>query len=150
MPFAGNRLVSLDTLLSRLEGVHNSGHRRWRGRCPAHVDRNPSLSVRELDDGRLLVHCFAGCDIESVVSAVGLGLSDLFPDQLIQHRLRALPKPLLVSDVVRCLQFELEVAWIVMADIAAGRIITAADRERADIARDRIRRFLSALEHATP
>jgi putative DNA primase/helicase len=35
--------------------------RGWVARCPAHVDRTPSLSIREADDGRLLLHCFAGC-----------------------------------------------------------------------------------------
>jgi hypothetical protein len=33
--------------------------------CPAHDDRNPSLSVKDTDDG-LLVHCFAGCDWKEV------------------------------------------------------------------------------------
>jgi uncharacterized protein (DUF927 family) len=29
--------------------------------CPAHPDENPSLSVKDGDDGQLLVHCFSGC-----------------------------------------------------------------------------------------
>jgi len=28
--------------------------------CPAHDDRNPSLSIQLADD-RILIHCFAGC-----------------------------------------------------------------------------------------
>jgi hypothetical protein len=35
--------------------------RGWMARCPAHRDRTPSLSIREADDGRLLLKCFAGC-----------------------------------------------------------------------------------------
>ena len=35
--------------------------RGWVARCPAHDDRTPSLSIRETDDGRLLLKCFAGC-----------------------------------------------------------------------------------------
>lgn len=38
--------------------------------CPAHNDRNPSLSISEGDDGRPLVHCFAGCPQDAVIEAL--------------------------------------------------------------------------------
>ena len=37
--------------------------------CPAHDDRSPSLSVSE-HDGRVLVHCFAGCSQADVIGAL--------------------------------------------------------------------------------
>jgi hypothetical protein len=40
--------------------------------CPAHNDRNPSLSVTETPDGKLLLHCFAGCSFEEIIQAAGL------------------------------------------------------------------------------
>ena len=40
----------------------------WMARCPAHHDREPSLSIREADDGKILVHCHAGCDQARVIS----------------------------------------------------------------------------------
>jgi hypothetical protein len=46
--------------------------------CPAHDDSEPSLSVREGDDGRVLIHCFGPCDAERIVAALGLTLADLF------------------------------------------------------------------------
>lgn len=49
--------------------------------CPAHDDRNPSLSVRESSDGTLLVHCFADCATADVVEALGLRMGDLFSTQ---------------------------------------------------------------------
>ena len=45
--------------------------------CPAHDDRNASLSVH-VSDGRILLHCHAGCSTEDVVNALGLTMSDLF------------------------------------------------------------------------
>ena len=52
----------------------------WTCRCPAHVDRNPSLSIGTGDDGRVLVKCFAGCSADEVVAAIGLTTRDLMPD----------------------------------------------------------------------
>lgn len=69
-------------LLSRLEGVRQFGPGKWTARCPGHDDRSPSLGVRETDDGKVLVKCWAGCDVESIVAAVGLNLSDLFPSRI--------------------------------------------------------------------
>jgi putative DNA primase/helicase len=50
----------------------------WSARCPAHEDRKNSLSINEADDGKVLLHCHAGCKIKAVVSASGLKMSDLF------------------------------------------------------------------------
>lgn len=44
--------------------------------CPAHDNhRTPALSVRQGEDGKLLLHCFAGCDFAAIMNALrGLGL----------------------------------------------------------------------------
>jgi hypothetical protein len=47
--------------------------------CPAHDDRNPSLSITRIE-GQALIHCFAGCDNREVVGALGLTMSDLYDD----------------------------------------------------------------------
>ena len=47
-------------------------------RCPAHDDHDPSLSVNEGDDGRVLLYCHAGCVPERIVEALELTMSDLF------------------------------------------------------------------------
>ena len=41
---------------------------KWQAHCPAHVDRSPSLSIRAASDGRVLLHCFAGCALDSIPS----------------------------------------------------------------------------------
>jgi hypothetical protein len=62
--------VTAEVLLSRLDGVRQTGPDRWIARCPAHDDGRASLSLRELDDGRVLLHDFAGCAVEEVLAAV--------------------------------------------------------------------------------
>ncbi len=51
----------------------------WKCLCPAHDDRNPSLSITDSGDGRVLVHCHSGCASESVITV--LKDRGLWPDQ---------------------------------------------------------------------
>jgi hypothetical protein len=68
----------LQYVLSRLVGVRSSNG-GYEARCPAHDDRHASLSVSRGDDGRVLMHCHAGCAPIDVCQAINLRLSDLFP-----------------------------------------------------------------------
>ena len=82
--------MKVEGFLDLLEGVKRTGPGRWLARCPGHPDRNPSLSIAEGDDGRVLLKCFAGCGVEEITGGVGLNPSDLFPPSLIENR--SLPK----------------------------------------------------------
>ncbi|BBY05440.1 AAA family ATPase [Mycobacterium noviomagense] len=55
----------------------NANGQRAQAQCPAHHDRNPSLSITEVPD-QALVYCHAGCDIEDVLAALNLTLTDLY------------------------------------------------------------------------
>ena len=41
----------------------------WMAKCPAHNDRNPSLSITD-KAGKVLVHCYAGCGQDAVIAAL--------------------------------------------------------------------------------
>jgi 5S rRNA maturation endonuclease (ribonuclease M5) len=68
----------LEDILAKLDGARRSGD-GWAARCPAHDDRSPSLTIGEGDDGRVLLHCQAGCTLDAICAALGLDLADLFP-----------------------------------------------------------------------
>lgn len=74
------KTLNINDILERLEGVRQSG-RGYTCRCPSHDDRSPSLSVAIGDDGRILLHCFAGCEVKNICEAIGLTVGDLFPDR---------------------------------------------------------------------
>jgi putative DNA primase/helicase len=42
----------------------------WMALCPAHEDREPSLSIANGDDGKVLLHCHAGCEQLRVIGAL--------------------------------------------------------------------------------
>lgn len=72
--------MTLAAFLERLRGVTPTAE-GCLAFCPAHDDgrgRGLSVSARE---GKILVHCFAGCTARAIVEAVGLRLGDLFADE---------------------------------------------------------------------
>jgi len=65
--------MNVDAILARLHGVRRNGS-GWMALCPAHEDRNPSLSINE-GDGKILFKCQAGCSQAVVLAAfVRLGI----------------------------------------------------------------------------
>jgi hypothetical protein len=70
-------MSAIDTILDKLANVRQNGS-GWKANCPAHEDRNPSLSISTGDDGRVLLKCHRGCEVEQIVATVGLSMGDLF------------------------------------------------------------------------
>lgn len=71
----------IDKVLARLRKVKRTGDRQYQAECPCHHDEHASLSVKEAEDGRVLITCHAGCETESILKELGLGWPDLYPDQ---------------------------------------------------------------------
>ena len=74
-------MTPIDIVLAKFDNPRRNGS-GWTARCPAHEDRMPSLSIGEGDDGRVLVTCHAGCELDAVLAAVGLDVKDLFPEPI--------------------------------------------------------------------
>lgn len=53
----------------------------WRGHCPAHKDKSPSLSISQGADTRILLNCHANCDIDSICAGLNISKADLFPSK---------------------------------------------------------------------
>ena len=114
--------MSASALIERLHGVRNTGHGRWLARCPAHADRSPSLSVRELDDGRVLLHDFGGCDVESILGAVGLQFADLFPPRASALSFtRPTASRIPATDALQAIDHEAHVVAVIGADMLETR-----------------------------
>lgn len=141
--------MSADLFISKLQGVQGKGP-RWRAICPAHESkhRTRTLAVYEADDGRVLIKCHAGCTIEAITGAVGVDLSDLFPPRTDEHHKPPIKKPWAARDVVAALRAESLVGWVLLTDIANGKVITKSDRERAKLAADRAAHLMLELENA--
>ncbi len=77
MYYKSTQTGSLSETISR---VRTTG-KAEKAKCPAHDDRNASLSVDLGEAGRILLHCFAGCGYEQVARAGHLDRQALGPDR---------------------------------------------------------------------
>jgi hypothetical protein len=118
--------MNAEDFLAGLSKVRKGGAPgEWVACCPAHNDKSPSLAVKQADDGRILIHCFAGCSVEEVVAARGVDIGDLFPERLIGERLTPIgfnPRTLL-----KAMAFNAQMVAIVAGDIVEGRAVSEKD-----------------------
>jgi putative DNA primase/helicase len=72
-------MTTAETITAALGGRWRVGRGGMAG-CPCHDDRTPSLSIRDGYEGKVLVHCHAGCDqahLIAVLRSRGLWLETL-------------------------------------------------------------------------
>lgn len=131
-----NHYNPLDLLLSKLEKLKRTGSNKYIACCPSHDDVSPSLAIRE-DHGRLLLHCFAGCDTEAVLASVGLTFSDIMPNES-KGNFKKIKKPFTAMEGLYVLKFETMLAYLYASDMAKGLILAPSDKERLLLAVSRI------------
>jgi len=128
------------TVLDRLDRVKPTGQGTWAASCPtsAHKngDRSRGLSVREGDDGRVLIHCFAGCAVAEVVTSIGIEMVDLFPPRVTDYPELApknvyfsKPKPKRIPrrDLLEGIERNLRVCSLAFVDLANGKPFSQGD-----------------------
>lgn len=120
----------IDTLLPRLTKVRAVGPAHWVACCPAHPDKHPSLRIRELPDGTLLIKCWVGCSAPAICAAVGLTLRDLFVTSRHRRRTRGPSLKALLHEGLIC--------RIGTALLAQGIELSAEDQARLERAKQRL------------
>lgn len=133
----------INRVLDACDGVRKSGG-GWVAKCPSHEDKRPSLAIAEGDNGMVLLHCYAGCELQSIVAGMGLEVGDLFPERSQsltrsqRSELRQRQKINQWAAVLPVLQFEALVILCGAQDVAAGKTLSEADRARYAAAVGRI------------
>lgn len=121
-------------VLGRLECVRQTGPGRWIACCPAHEDRSPSLSIRELPDGQILLYDFGGCDTDAVLATIGLDMTVLFPEPLEAMRqgygyVGSHPH-IPAHDLLEIIDHEVLVAILIINDIEKASGAATAEQEK--------------------
>lgn len=138
----------IDTVLDRLHKVRKTGTDRWVACCPAHADQSPSLSIRALVDGRILLHCFAGCETHDVLEKLGLTFDALFPKKGAYGNFERAQRPFNAIDVLRCVAYEAHIAAVAASNLAHGMMLEESDRARLTLAASRLHRAVEVAEDA--
>jgi hypothetical protein len=141
-----------EILLGCLSEVRRSGA-GWRADCPNGHRSRGALALSEESDGRLLVHCHAGCSVLEVLAAVGLSPSALFPKRPAKSNtseMRAAARmrfrQVAVDAALGVLAREAAVVELAGSQIARGESLTAEDLRRLHIAIVRIHDVREVLQ----
>ena len=137
----------IDAVLHRLDRVKSTGPGKWQALCPAHDDKRPSLSIKEADDGRVLLKCWTGCGAAEIVSALGLSLADLFPGDrrnLADHSTGPMRRAFDYRDALTGIAHETLVARLIIEAVNSGEDVDADALDRLALAETRISDALAA------
>ena len=135
--------VGIDALLHRLDRVQRSGQ-GWRADCPNGHKTHGTLSLAQGEDGRVLLHCFAGCSTADVLGALGLTLGDVMPERLrddspeARRTARERFRLASVTAAAGVIEREGRVVLIAGCDLLQGKVLAADDVQRLTEAVERI------------
>lgn len=129
-----------DKFIAQLTKVKRTGRESWIACCPAHEDKNPSMTVTEKDDGRVLIHCFAGCSVDSILGAVGMTFSDIYPEREADPYQPNKPErmPFNPRDVLAAVSTESLIVALSGAQVANGEPLDDVNRKRLMLAVERL------------
>ncbi|MCP4284779.1 MAG: hypothetical protein GY792_10060 [Gammaproteobacteria bacterium] len=67
--------IDAETIAGGLRKAKRVSPGKYVACCPSHDDKTPSFSIQDAPNGKILVHCYAGCSQDSVLDALrNLGL----------------------------------------------------------------------------
>ena len=143
--------MHIDDFLSRLNRVRRLSDSQYKASCPTAMhtrgDRSAGLSIKAGDDGRVVVFCHAGCHAELIAQALGLTLSDLFPQP--ERRPGAIAKRnprYLTRDIATVLAYDAATASLALDYAAQGRELSADDLKTMGESAGRLFRFAQRME----
>ena len=113
--------------MNNFDGVRETGNGQYSCRCPSHEDKSASLGIKDGDGGRILLNCFAGCDVKSILESVGLEWKDILPDNQLYQAEKHKFNPFAVLKMIRD---EVLIIGLASADIRKGKPLNDKDHDR--------------------
>ena len=130
--------MSAAKVLDSLQRVRQTRPNNYVAACPCcQSRRGQPVSVRVLDDGRVLIKAFCGCETESVLGALGLTMADLF-EQPLNHHIEPSHSRIPARDLLACIHEEALVVAIIGSDFLREKTIDETAWSRLATAVSRI------------
>jgi hypothetical protein len=89
----------------------------WYARCRGHNDKHASLSIREKENGGVILKCHAGCTQEQILTGAGLQIHDLYPQGNYRPKKQIRPKLELID-----LAYDKLLPWQFLLPIMANQL----------------------------
>ena len=118
----------LQDLLNRFDGVRETGGGQYSCRCPAHEDKSNSLGIKQGDGERIMMNCFAGCQTEDVLGAVGLTFKDILPSNDYNEKVKE--KGFNPYSVLKMIRDEVLIIGLASVDIKKGKALSDKEHDR--------------------
>lgn len=145
-------MSAAEKILARLERVTETRAGQWLACCPAHHDRNPSLSIGD-KDGQVLVKCFSGCEPKDILAAIGLRFTDLYDEPLGHHcpplKPRERRRRQHAEAALLTLDHEAAITQLCADDMTAGFALDEPTRRRLADSAERIREVRRIIHDGT-
>ncbi len=130
--------MEINEILSKFQRVYKSGTDQWQCLCPVHNDKSPSVGIKYTKDGRILIHCFSGCETNEILNAVGLSFDDLFPNKL-EDNYKPIRKAFNPYAVLTSLSNEILLCVLAAMELSKGKPLNETDQKRLVLAYSRIK-----------
>lgn len=124
-------MSKIDNFVSRLTKAKRTGKDSWIACCPSHQDKSPSLTIREIEPDKILLHCFAGCSVDEIAGSVGLSIGDLMPDRAPDTLRKPSSVPFNARDVLECIQTDATLLCVFISDVTQAKPITPEEAANA-------------------
>ena len=118
----------IEDLLNRFDGVRETGGGQYSCRCPAHEDKSNSLGIKQGDGERIMMNCFAGCQTEDVLGAVGLTFKDILPSNDYNKQVKE--KGFNPYSVLKMIRDEVLIIGLASVDIKKGKALSNKEHDR--------------------
>ena len=118
----------IEDLLNRFDGVRETGGGQYSCRCPAHEDKSNSLGIKQGDGERIMMNCFAGCQTEDVLGAVGLTFKDILPSNDYNEQVKE--KGFNPYSVLKMIRDEVLIIGLASVDIKKGKALSDKEHDR--------------------
>ena len=113
--------------MNNFDGVRETGNGQYSCRCPAHEDKSASLGIKQGDGDRILLNCFAGCDVKTILESAGLEWKDILPDNKLYQAEKHSFNPFAVLKMIRD---EVLIIGLASADIRNNKPLNDKDHMR--------------------
>ena len=117
----------IQEVLNHFDNVRESGANQYSCRCPAHKDGSNSLGIKQGDGDRILLNCFAGCDVKSILESAGLEWKDIMNEEKLFQAEKLKFNPYAVLKAIRD---EVLIIGLASADIRKGKPLNDKEHDR--------------------